>query len=147
MNANDARIVRVFTTQVDGTVEDSTPNANSPVRDRFDLILQAEVGAVLGNSGANYTLAFTAVNDDMVARQAALNPEGNPFEEEWNHRCGWIRSGHDFVKTSAGEADGITRYRILVPAGLTGAFHYNVRLVSENFQVISFAQSNPFLLV
>ena len=31
--------------------------------------------------------------------------------------------------------------------GLTGAFHYNVRLVSENFQVTSFAQSNPFLLV
>ena len=45
------------------------------------------------------------------------------------------------------EADGIMRYRIAVPPGLTGAFHYNVRLVSENFQVTSFAQSNPFLLV
>jgi hypothetical protein len=39
------------------------------------------------------------------------------------------------------------RYRIAIPPGLAGAFHYNVRLVSENFQVISFAQSNPFLLV
>jgi hypothetical protein len=147
MNANDARIVRLFTTQVDGTVEDNTPNANSPAPDQFDLILQAEVGAVLGNSGANYTLAFTAVNDDLVARQSGLHPEGNPFKEEWNRTCGWIKSGNDFVKTSPGEADGITRYRISVPAGLTGAFHYNVRLVSENYQVISFAQSNPFLLV
>ena len=147
MNANDARIVRLFTTQVDGTVEDNTPNANSTVPDQFDLILQAEVGAVLGNSGANYTLTFTAINDDRVAPQVALDPPGNPFKEEWNLGCGWIRSGNDFVKTGAREADGIMRYRIVIPSGLTGAFHYNVRLVSENYQVISFAQSNPFLLV
>ena len=44
MNANDARIVRLFTAQVDGTVEDNTPNANAQVLDQFDLILQAEVG-------------------------------------------------------------------------------------------------------
>jgi hypothetical protein len=31
MNANDARIVRLFTAQVDGTVEDNTPNANAAV--------------------------------------------------------------------------------------------------------------------
>jgi hypothetical protein len=85
--------------RVDGTVEDNTPNADAAVPDQFDLILQAEVGGILGNSGANYTLTFTA------------------------------------------------RYRIAIPPGLAGAFHYNVRLVSENFQVISFAQSTPFLLV
>lgn len=147
MNANDARIVRLFTTQVDGTVEDNTPNANSLAPDQFDLILQTEVGGVLGNSGANYTLTFTAVNDDTVARQVALNPPGSPFKEEWNLGCGWIRNGNDFVKTGAGEATGIMRYRIAIPLGLTGAFHYNVRLVSENYQIISFAQSNPFLLV
>ena len=39
MNANDARIVRLFTVQVDGTVEDNTPNANAQVPDQFDLIL------------------------------------------------------------------------------------------------------------
>ena len=32
MNANDARIVRLFTAQVDGTVEDDTPNAKAPCR-------------------------------------------------------------------------------------------------------------------
>jgi len=147
MNAYDARIVRLFTAQVDGTVEDDTPNAKARVPFQFDLILQAEVGAVLGDSGANYTLTFSAVNDDMVARQVSLNPEGNPFKEEWNADHGWIRSGNDFVKTGPGEADGITRYRIAIPPGLTGAFHYNVRLVSVNFQVVSFVQSNPFLLV
>jgi len=147
LNANDARIVRLVTARVDGTVEDNTPNADAAVPDQFDLILQAEVGGILGNSGANYTLTFTAINDDMVTRQVSLNPPGNPFKEEWNPSCGWIRSGNDFVKTGPGEADGVMRYRIAIPPGLAGAFHYHVRLVSENFQVISFAQSNPFLLV
>jgi len=147
MHANDARIARLYTTQVDGTVEDPTPNANSPVADQFDLILQAEVGGSLGNSGANYTLTFVAVNDDMLLRQVSLNPQGNPFREEWNLSCGWIRTGAHFVKTGPGEADGVMRYRIAIPAGLTGAFHYDARLVSENFQVVSFARSNPFLLV
>ena len=62
MNGNDARTVRLFTAQVDGTVEDNTTGSPSP-------------------------------------------------------------------------------------PGLTSAFHYNVRLVSENFQVTSFGQSNPVLLV
>ena len=53
MNANDARIVRVFTAQFDGTVEDNTPNANAAVPDQFDLILQAEVGAVLEDEPAS----------------------------------------------------------------------------------------------
>jgi hypothetical protein len=147
MNANDARIVRLFTAQVDGTVEDNTPNARARVPDQLDLILQAEAGAVLGDSGANYTLTFAAINDDMVTRQVSLNPPGNPFKEEWNAAHGWVRSGNDFVKTGQGEADGIVRYRIAIPPGLTGAFHYHVRMVSENCQVVSFAQSNPFLLV
>jgi hypothetical protein len=147
MNAYDARIVRLFTAQVDGTVEDDTPNARARVPFQFDLILQAEVGAVLGDTGANYILTFSAINDDMVARQVSLNPVGNPFREEWSAAYGWVQSGNDFVKTGKGEADGIMRYRIDIPSGLTGVFHYNVRMVSDNFQVVSFARSNPFLLV
>ena len=75
------------------------------------------MGGILGNSGANYTLTFTAINDDMVTRQVSLNPPGNPFKEEWNLSCGWIRSGNDFVKTDPGEADGVMRYRIAIPPG------------------------------
>jgi hypothetical protein len=42
----------------------------------------------------------------MLLRQVSLNPQGNPFREEWNLSCGWIRSGAHFVKTGPGEADG-----------------------------------------
>jgi hypothetical protein len=147
MNGNDARIVRLFTAQVGGVVEDNTPNASSPPATQFDLVLQAEAGGILGGSGANYTLTFTAVNDDTVLPEVALNPTDSPFHEEWNLHDGWRPSGHDFVKTGTGEADGIMRYRITIPDRLTGAFHYNARLVSDNLEVISFAQSNLFILV
>ena len=91
MNANDARIVRLFTAQVDGTVEDNTPNANAQVLDQFDLILQAEVGGVLGNSGANYTLTFVAINDDMVTRQVSLNPPATRSRRSGTPPA-WIRA-------------------------------------------------------
>ena len=156
MNANDARIVRLFTAQVDGTVEDNTPNANverpRPVRPD-----------PAGRGGRRPRRQRRQLHPDLRRHQrrhgdpAGLpEPPGNPFKEEWNLAGGWIRSGNDFVKTGedgyalaspSGEADGIMRYRIAIPPGLTGAFHYNVRMVSENFQVTSFAQSNPFLLV
>src|SRR6266536_2682999 len=107
MDANDARIARLYTAQAGGLVEDNTPNANSPTPNQLDLILQAEAGGVLGNSGANYTLTFTAINDDTAAPEPNLNPVGNPFKEQFNAGDGWKKSGNDFVKTSAGEPDGI----------------------------------------
>jgi hypothetical protein len=147
MNGNDARIVRLFTARTDAVVEDNTPNASSPIATRFDLILQAEAGSVLGDSGANYTLTIIAINDDTVLPEPGLDPTGSPFHEEWSLDDGWKPSGNDFVKTGTGESDGIVRYTITIPEGLTGAFHYNARLISNNFQVTSFAQSNPFILV
>jgi hypothetical protein len=147
MNGNDARIVRLFTARTGGLVEDNTPNASSPVATGFDLILQAEAGSILGDSGANYTLTILAINDDTVLPEPRLDPTGGPFHEEWSSDHGWKLSGNDYVKTGPDESVGIVRYRIAIPGGLVGAFHYNARLVSKNCQVVSFAQSNPFILV
>ncbi len=147
MNANDARIARLYTARIGCTVEDAAPNASSPLPARFDLILQAKAGAVLGGSGADYTLTIVAIDDDRAAPVPELAPKGSPFCEEWTEADGWRCTGREYVKTSPGDQDGICRYEICVPPGLTGQFHYNVRLVSANFEVVSFASSNPFLLV
>ena len=104
------------------------------------------MGDILGDSGANYTLTFAAINDDMVARQVSLNPEGNPFKEEWNAGHGWIGAATTSSRPAPARPTASCATGSPSP-GLTGAFHYNVRLVSENFQVVSFGQSNPFLLV
>jgi hypothetical protein len=132
MNANDARIARVYTSAAGGVTEDNSPNAGPPRAGTFDLIVQLEAGNVLGQSGANYTLTITAINDDTGAAVAGLEPAGSPFSEQFQVPD-WQPSGPDFVRTS--------------PAATTGQFHYNVRFVSAGFQVVALAASNPFLLV
>ena len=115
--------------------------------DHFDLILQAEVGGVLGNSGANYTLTFAAINDDMVTRQVSLNPPGNPFPEEWSPGDGWIRSGNDFVKTGRARPTASCATGLTSPPALPAPSATTCAWSRDNFQVTSFARSNPFLLV
>jgi hypothetical protein len=154
MNANDVRIARIYTAQPSGVTEDTTPNAGPPRTGIFDLILQLEAGNIIGQQAGNYTLTFTAINDDTAAPTPGLNPTGNPFSEQLQ-APEWKPAGNDFVRTTpaiatapaAPEILGIARYRITIPAGTTGLFHYNVRFVLAGGQVAAFAQSNYFLLV
>jgi len=151
MNSNDAKIADLYTTGTGGLVEDDAPNAGPPSTAAFDLILQAEAGGTIGNSGATYTLSITAVNENTGGAVPGLNPTGAPFAESWNSTFGWGASASDFVKTQDPTANtgtkGIVRYAIAIPAGTTGRFHYNAELLASNFQVVSFAQSNTFVLV
>jgi hypothetical protein len=149
MNANDARIAAIYTAQSGATVKDVTPNAGPPRTNKYDLIIQLEAGNVLGQNQANYTLNFTAVNENTGQPVAALVPTGNPFKEEFNGATGpeWQPSGTDFVRTGTGECVGIMRYKITVPTGLTGRFHYNLEFVVTGFQVVDLKQSDAFILV
>ncbi|GAA3840957.1 hypothetical protein GCM10022226_74220 [Sphaerisporangium flaviroseum] len=146
MNSNDARIAAVYTTQTGATVRDSSPNAGPPRSGTFDLVVQLEAGNVLGQSGADYTLSFAALNDNTGQPAAQLVPTGNPFKEEFDAPA-WTKSGSDFVRTGTGEVTGILRYKIAVPAGVTGTFHYNVELVSAGYQVVELVRSDAFILV
>jgi hypothetical protein len=96
-----------------------------------------------------------------------FNPPPPPVPPATEPGTGWEAASNfpgtnDFVLTGAGipaqagppaipatpRMLGIRRFRITVPAGpLTGQFHYNVRLVNQNRQIVDFAQSNPFVLV
>jgi hypothetical protein len=147
VNVNDARIAALYTTRVGCTVPESAPNAYSPLPGRFDLILQVKAGAAIGSSGADYVLTIIATNDDCGVPVPELAPKGNPLCEEWTEAYGWRSTGREFVKTSVGDQDGICRYEIGVPEGLSGEFHYTARLVSVNYQIVSFIRSNSFLLV
>jgi hypothetical protein len=146
MNANDARIAAIYTAAPGGIVMDDTPNAGPPRSNTFDLIVQLEAGNVVGQNAGNYTLSFTAVNENTGLPEAGLAPTGNPFKEEFKSPE-WQPSGNDFVRTGTGEPAGILRYKITIPGGVTGRFHYNVELVSAGLQVVDLAQSHTFLLV
>jgi hypothetical protein len=150
MNGQDSRIADLYTVQDGGLVADDTPNAGVPDPTKFDLVLEAEAGDPLGNSGAAYTLNIYAVSDDGGAVPAGFNP--GVLNENWNAANGWKKVGNDFVKTGAGEADGIFRFNIsiaagAIPAGTFRRFHYNADLISVNFEVTSLFESESFVLV
>ncbi len=145
MNANDARIASLYTSQAGGLVEDNSPNAVPPRAASFDLIVQLEAGSVLGQGGGNYTLNFTAINDNTAAPEPTLVPAGNPFSEQFLAPA-WQQSGTDFVRTGTGEPIGILRFNIPVGANV-GRFHYNLEFVNAGFQVTELGQTNSFILV
>ena len=151
MNGQDSRVAAVYTVKDGSVVADHTPNADTADPSKFDLVLQLEAGDPLGNSGAAYHLNIYAVSEDGGAVPAALSP--GLFAENWSAANGWKKSGNDWVKTSpAAEPDGVTRYKITIPAGAilkdtTRRFRYNVELISVNFEVTALSQSDPFVLV
>lgn len=150
MNGQDSRVAAAYTVQDGGIVADDTPNAGVPDSTKFDLILEAEAGDPLGNSGAAYTLNIYAVSEDGGAVPAGFSP--GLLNERWDAANGWKKVGNDFVKTGTGEPNGIVRYDITIgtgaiPAGTTRRFHYNVELISANFEVTSLKSSDPFVLV
>ena len=143
--ADDARIVKLYTSQTSEIVEDNRPNAGPPRGTSFDLIVQLEAGNVIGQGGGDYTLNFTAINENTGAPEPPLVPVGNPFSERFL-APDWQARGAEFVRTGTGQPIGILRFTIPV-GNLTGRFHYNLEFVSANFQVTNLGESNSFILV
>jgi hypothetical protein len=142
MNANDARFSQLFVAGNNSKVEDNTPNESGgqPGND-FDLLLKAEAGGVIGDSGANYTLFITAYDVTAGTAEPDLNPFAAPKNENFNAANNWVASGDDFVKEE--------KYDINVGAGVTRGhvFQYTATMVSGNFEIVDIIQSNLFILV
>ena len=105
MNANDAKLMRVYTALTDSTVEDSAPNVPDPGEPHdtdFDLFVEAAAGSVIGNSSSPYTLTTTLVN---VTKQKVVGAPFSTVENQaFNAGTGWQTSGDDFVLISSDKA-------------------------------------------
>jgi hypothetical protein len=144
MNANDARIPRLFVTQTNGLVQDDSPNApasgvGSPAGD-FDPHLQAEHGASVGGG---YQLIIRAYDVTTGDNNAALDPPAGPLNGPANFAVApWTPSLGDQVFDQ--------KVTIPVPGGGAVAnhiFYYTAALVSNNRQIVSFMKSDYFVLV
>jgi hypothetical protein len=153
MNANDARLVRLFTTETAvppapaSLVEDNSPNTSlGAALATFDLVIEGEAGANIGGTGAPYTLAITCFDwTTGNLANAALAPTIPPQTFDGNAaKVLWKKSGSNFL----------TQQRFLIPnagnlpAGLGNhIFVYTAVLVTQDFNIVSVVQSNLFLLV
>jgi hypothetical protein len=153
MNANDARISRLFTTTDGGNAQDDSPNeVGGAVQGAFDLILEAEAGNVIGDSGAQYTLRLNVFDVSAgVAVAAGLFPASPAFPSVEVFDNSTPADGKNNWQGPGGGADFVKdqRYKVTIGGGVTrgNIFQYTASLVSRNFEVVSIAQSNMFILV
>lgn len=140
---NDAEFTNLYTASTGLDVEDNEPNTPAPgggaPAGQFDLHVEAVAGNVIGAGAGNYALTLTCIDDVTAAPNAGMSFS---FSQQFNAADGWASGGAagNFVKEQV--------IPVTVPAAIAGhVFHYEGTLVGVDNQVISFAESNRFILV
>src|SRR4029453_3790025 len=111
-----------------------------PPGNAFELHLEAVAGNVIGNGAANYRLRIDCIDDTLAAPNAAMSP--GTLNQQFNAADGWQAGGAagNFVKEQV--------FTINVdPAARGHVLHYLASLVSVNGDVVSFIDSEEFILV
>jgi hypothetical protein len=139
--ANDAELTELYTASPGVDVEDNEPNTGPPAgppTNTFDLHLQAVAGNVIGNGGANYKLRADCIDETLAAPNP--NMSVGPLNQQFSPGDGWAAAGGNFVKdaTTAINVDPNARGHVL---------RYVASLVSVNGDVVSFIESNKFILI
>lgn len=141
--ANDAELTQLYSAATGFDVEDNEPNTGPPgaaPAANFDLHLEAVAGNVIGNGAANYQLAITCIDETLAAPNAAMSP--GTLDQQFNAADGWNAGG------GAGNYLKEQVFNIAVPATVSGhVFRYVATLVSVNGDIVSFIESNRFILV
>ena len=138
--ANDAELTELYTASATNrNVENNEPNADGPAN-TFVVRLQGVAGSVRGNDASNYTLRIDCIDDTLAAPNGGMSiaPQGQDFSNAAG--SDWQPAGSDFVKE---QTETIT-----VDPGAAGhVLHYVATLVGVNNDVVSFIESNRFILV
>lgn len=141
--ANDAEITDVYSASVALDVEDNEPNTPAPgvtpPNPTFDIQLEMVAGNVIGSGAGNYTLTITCIDETTGLPNGPLSVP--PVVQEFKLPL-WVAS------TPAGNFFSKQKFTKTVPPGVQGhVFRYIATLVSENNDVVSFRESNRFILV
>jgi hypothetical protein len=136
--ANNAELTEAYTSESGGVVQNNEPNADGPAA-TYELHIQAVAGDPLGNSGADYKLQIDCIDENLAQRNSNLSV-GTVSQAFDSSR--WVKVGDDF------KTDQTFTINVPANAGLQGhLFRYVVTLVSVNGDVISFIESNKFVLL
>jgi hypothetical protein len=141
--ANDAEITDVYSASVGLDVEDNEPNTPQPAgtpATTFDLQLEMVAGNVIGSSGAKYDLVLTCIDETLAEPNTSMSiTKSQAFDGSGN----WVPS------VPAGNFSSKQTFNITVPTAppVRGhVFRYVATLVSVNSDIVSFRESNRFIL-
>ncbi|MEW2360031.1 hypothetical protein [Spirillospora sp. NPDC029432] len=139
MQANDVRLIRVFTTNKPGASQDPTPNALGGTRmGEFYLVIAAESGDGLGEAEAPYTLITSAASTSGGMTTFARRRD---VETVTAGKFGWTDLG-----AHAGYAKLDT---LMVPVErfpVGDAYRFTVTLLAAG-GIVSTLHSNEFVIV
>jgi hypothetical protein len=141
---NDAELTELYTTPTNEEVEDNEPNSGPPGQAsaaNFNLRLQAVAGNAVGNSAANYTLRIDCIDDTLAAPNGGMSP--GTLNQAFNAVNLWNLGGGN-----TGNYVNEQTFLINVDNAAKGhVLHYVATMVSVNGDIVSFIESNRFILV
>lgn len=151
MNASDAKLVSVYTREVNEGIANFTPRVSGAKEGEsisFEVVIEAQAGYVLGNSGAPYLLTLIAF--DITSGNNAY--PGSTFNfnviENFNNTTGLISQWPTYKS-----AFTVTLNQAQADAWVGHVLQYTVSLISpppgsgSPANVISFLRSELFMLV
>ena len=140
--ANDAELTELYTASTGVDVEDNEPNTGAPGNppsNTFDLHLQAVAGNALGGSGADYSLRTDCIDETLAAPNATMSV--GPLNQQFNGADGWVAAGTELRQGRRPPPINVD------PAARGHVLRYVASLVSVNGDVVSFIESNKFILI
>jgi hypothetical protein len=140
MNFNDAKITSLYVSEPGAVkdIQDDAPNANTATGTKFRVTLEMVAGTGVGGK---YDVKTTCSDLTDTAAAPGLNP-GAP-----------LNATGDLFQTGAWVADGPNRYvfnqseLISKPTVRGHVYRYTASLYSDNGQIVSIRESDPFVLL
>lgn len=141
MDADDARLVRIYTAAAGTFLESTTPNAATPTAaTNFDVVIEGDAGNAKGNNGQGYNLRFDTVDLTTAGFSAAFS--NTITGQSFSAGSLWTQP------VPGGDFRNVWQRNLTVTAAQQGhIFQCTASLVTANNDVVSFVQSEPFLIV
>ena len=151
MNANDAKLVSVYTREVNGGIANFSPRISGAKEGEsvsFEVVIEAEAGYVLGSSGAPYLLTLVAFDSTLGNNAYPETAFHYRVTENFNNTTGLISQWPTYKS-----AFTVTLNQAQADAWVGHVLQYTVSLISpppgsgSPANVISFLRSELFILV
>jgi len=141
MNFNDAKITSLYVSEPGAVkdIQDDAPNANNPAGTKFRVTLEM----VAGNGVAGkYHVRTTCSDLTETTHAGPLDPPAGPLNANgalFANPPEWVADGPRYV---------FNHSETINPPAVKGhVYRYTASLHSDNGQIVSIKQSDPFILL
>jgi hypothetical protein len=141
MQANDAELTELYTAALGEEVENNEPNADNTAAGalQFDLRLQAVAGSVRGDDSSDYELVIDCIDETLAEPNVNMSVPADT--QQFDSGDGWNEQpSGNFVKEQTNTID-------VDPAAKGHVLRYVASLRGVNGDVVSFIESNKFILI